>query len=188
MLPSQIAARFANPGMIESWFINFLTDAGLEIKEDKSIASLTVYDQNSVGSTARVVYFQGTLTPADTNMLNNFVRPSSEHMVIYGIRIESAAGIGPNAGFNYVPGTGGFPQLENGIITVVVNGVKVLVDYPLAEALNGLTTKDQGLILLDEPIIWPGEEQVEITFVTKATTPDATAKMRVSLIGIGLVS
>jgi hypothetical protein len=188
MIPAQLARQFRAPKKMEKDFLNYLAAAKLTINQSKSIASIAYYHQLLIDTAPTLNFFTGTLTPEDTN-LNEFVRPESEHAVIYGIRIAVGDGSTPLASTQpYTPGTGNNAAIENSTITVTNNNVVVLEDYPLTEALESLTTKDDGLILLDENIIWAGQTSLSIRWTSKSAVSETTnLPLRITLVGIGLI-
>lgn len=188
MLPEAIRKRFAAPGQIEREFLGYLEEAGLEINQSKTIASVVYYHQQVV-TADNTPFFNGTFDDANTNIQgSSFVRPESEHFVIYAIRVSSnVGGTSPSEAF-YVPGLSGVAALSNSTMTINNNKVTDLNVYPLAEALSSLTTKDIGLIMLDEPIIWAGQTSLILTLQKLGlATFAANTHVRFSLIGIGLI-
>ena len=188
MLPEAIRKRFANPGDLEREFLNYLEEAGLEINQSKTIAQVNYYHQQAVTQDV-VQFFNNNYTAALTNIEgNSFVRPESEHVVIYAIRVSSNVGGASPDGVFYTPGILGNGPLDNAVISINNNKVTDLNVYPMGEALDNLTTKDQGLILLDEPIIWAGQTTL-ILSLKKLTALAYTTNtnVRFSLIGIGLI-
>jgi len=185
MLPLSIQNRFKNPGALEKHFIAYLQKAGLEISNSKTISSQALYHQVNVGGSLVNTFFTGTLTTGETNIEGSFVRPQSEHFVIYGIRIFE--GIDSSViDTNWVAGIT-TAEIENGNFTITNNSEVELKNYPMTEALAGLTTKDQGLILLDQPIIWAGQTSLSLVFSMFSTPGSADANVRIQLLGMGLI-
>lgn len=187
MLPQEIRRRFKNPGDIELEFLDYLKAAKLPIDNSKSIASVSYYDaKNTNGAGVFTFFGSSPLVSANTNVPgNNFVRPASEHAVIYAIRIESAAA--DVAVATFVPGDSGDAALNKSVFTLTNNGVIEEKNFPISEALSGLTTRDQGIILLDEPIIWAGQTELSIQIDTKGFALPAVFATKFKLIGIGLI-
>jgi hypothetical protein len=188
MLPEAIRKRFAEPGRLEKEFLAYLKKAGLKINQSKTIAQLEYYHQLAMTQDV-TQFFSGNFDEELTNIQGaSFVRPESEHMVIYAIRIKTNIGGAAPDGVYYTPGILSNGPLDNSVITINNNKVTDLNVYPLGEALDGLTTKDQGLILLDEPIIWAGQTSM-IASVQKLTSVAFTANtnLRFGVIGIGLI-
>ena len=187
MLPASIRKRFASPGLLERQFLDYLEQANLNIDNSKTIASQSLYHQLNVSANTVNEFFTGTFVAADTNVPgSNFVRPQSEHFVIYAIRILTGSS-DADTDVLYTPGNpGGDVGLSNSVLTITNNNVTELKNYPLTEALSDLTTRDQGLILLDEPIIWGGQTELKATMQLKAGAYAALA-VRVELLGIGLI-
>lgn len=190
-LPLAIRNRFKHPGQAENEFMNYIKKANLPFDNDKTIASVAYYHAVLINSATNAEFFAGNFVANNTNVPgNSFVRPNSEHALIYAFRVAVGDGTGQNPAEQvYTPGTGANIDFDNSIITVSNNGTIVLRDFPLSEALDGLTTRDQGLIMLDEPILWAGQTSMPITWKTKSqvgTTDDICLK--ITAIGLGLVS
>jgi len=184
MLPNSIRQRFASPGKLENEFLNYLEKANLTFDNSKTIASQTLYHQATMTANG-YVFFDGDFVQAETNVPgSNFIRPQSEHFVIYAIRIETAADQTVNP---FVPGTNTNLPLNNSVITINNNNVTELKNFPCSEALGALFTKDLGLITLDEPIIWGGSTQLTINLKPKQGAFVPPFAVRIKLIGIGLV-
>lgn len=185
MLPLSIQNRFKNPGSLEKHFINFLQKAGLEISNSKTIASQTLYNQVNTGANLNSSFFtDGQPDLTNSNIVGSFVRPQSEHFVVYAIRIffgssDVLAETDWEPGLNNVIG-------KNATMTITNNSEVELKNYPLNEALDNLTTKDQGLIILDQPIIWAGQTSLSVNFQFR-TAGGADDNYRVQLIGLGLI-
>ena len=191
MIPTQLIERFKEPGELEREFKSYINMAGLQIDQSKTIAAVAYYDQKGIVAPGGVDvnFFAGTFDETLTNVGASYRRPESEHFVCYGIRFA----VDPLAGAPFndaapVPGTNNLARFDNAVITVTNNGVVELRNYPISEALFGLTTKDQGLILLDEPIIWGGNTNLTVLMETKGNLFIADDVLRLTLVGIGLVS
>jgi hypothetical protein len=187
MLPASIRKRFAQPGLMERQFLDYLEQANLRIDNSKTIASQSLYHQINVTGNTVTEFFTGEFLNADTNVPgSNFVRPQSEHFVIYGIRILTGTSDTETDVYYNAGNPSADAGLSNSVLTVTNNNVTELKNYPLAEALSDLTTRDQSLILLDEPIIWGGQTELKATLNLKASLYTALA-VRVELVGIGLI-
>jgi len=189
MLPAAIRARLKNPGALQKEFVTYLEKAGAKITITKNIASVSYYDTKTIGANKRLEFFKGDPVTGSTNIsTGSFIRPESEHALIYAIR----AFTGTNAlitDANYsAGGQNAFAHYTNSFFSVVNNGVTVLKDYYTAEGLTGLFTKDQGLIDLDEPVLWLGQTECPIDWTTFTTTTLATTHLRFEYLGIGLIS
>lgn len=188
MLPEAIRKRFANPGELENEFLSYLQEAGLEVNQSKTIAQVDYYHQLAVTGDV-TSFFSGNFSQPLTNIQGaSFIRPESEHVVIYAIRISTNIGGATPDGVFYTPGILGNGPLDNCVFSINNNKITDLNVYPTGEALDGLTTKDQGLILLDEPIIWAGQTALILQLAKLTTLPfTALTNVRFSLIGIGLI-
>jgi hypothetical protein len=187
MLPASIRKRFATPGLMERQFLDYLEQANLRIDNSKTIASQSLYHQLNVTANTVNEFFTGTFVQADTNVPgSSFVRPQSEHFVIYAVRILTGTS-DTETDVLYTPGNStGDIGLSNTVATVNNNNITELKNYPLTEALSDLTTRDQGLIMLDEPILWGGQTELKVTLNLKAGAY-TTLAVRIELLGIGLI-
>lgn len=187
-MPLLIQKMFANPGQLQEDFLNFLEAAKLPPQlNEKTIAYASWYQQKSVSGASSGKFFTGTYTAADTNMPSDFVHPQSEHNVVWAIRVSSVIDLSTQA--YYTPGVSGDPSLDNATLTVINNGEVVLQSFPLAEALQDLTTKDNGIIELAEPFVWAAQTTLKMELEAadgQSFTTDLN--VRLNTIGLGLVS
>ena len=201
MLPIQIERRLEQPKKLERDFINYLLSANCPIDNSKTIATNVLY-HGLVGSGSSVMqFFTGAFVENQTNIVGQFIRPQSEHFLIYGIRVywASEAPEVPGTfqtdwqrGFsNTTPNAAltGDPVLTNATIDITTNGVLQIKALPLTEFNNDLTTKDRGTCFLDQPIVW----EAQTSLILEANTNDTTIQFnssnafRFDLVGIGLV-
>ena len=93
LIPSLVLQHLQNPAQIEKLFIQYIEKAGLRIDNSKTIAGIAYYhkQQFAAGETSKK-YFTGTYNENETNMPgNSFIRPQSEHSLIWAIRSSGAA-------------------------------------------------------------------------------------------------
>ena len=86
MLPLTIQKRLASPGKLENEFLNFLRKANAPIDQSKTIAYQVLTDSKLTGGQNNVEFFTGDFVQNRTNIDGSYIRPSSEHFLIYGIR------------------------------------------------------------------------------------------------------
>jgi hypothetical protein len=190
MTPIQILNRFKNPKAFQNAFMNFLEKNNLVFQQSKTLAELVRYDQKSIGGASSVQFFAGGFDQGNTNLLNQFTPPESEHMVIWGVRVLSTDDVqDPVYNTTWVEGNSNEPTIQNAKLSIKNNSVEVLRDYPLADFIPDLTTKDVGLITLSEPIVWAGQSNCIATLKTADGTSTFTADtgIRIEYIGIGLI-
>ena len=191
MIPSLLGQMIANPGLFEQQFLEFLEKGGYDTKGvAKTIAKVEYYNFKTMAGLQAQTFFTGTYVERETNIPgSDFVRPKGEHFVIYAIKIEEAAGAATFDLTDWVPGANSV-YAKNANISVKINGVDRLLTIPLASALQDSTTADQGLIMLDEPIIWGGEVKAEVSVSSRDALVRGAANswLRITLVGIGLVS
>lgn len=184
MIPISVQKQFANPDGLQDNFMNFLSENNLKFTTSKTLMSVSFYDQLNVGLVTQAQFYQGAATPARTNVGSSFDRPVSEHVAIYAIRIFE----GLNANITqtvWTASNNAVATLQNATMSIVNNGVRVLRKYPLTDFLADLTTKDHGLVMLDEVMLWAGNTEMEVT-VEFDNAPILNTNLRVELVGYGL--
>lgn len=190
MIPELLGNMIANPLMFEDQFINYLTKLGFDCTQvEKTIGKMSLYHFQTTAGLAEQKFFTGNFVAAQSNVPgNNFVRPLGEHFVIYAIKIEQATGAN-YAALDWVPGAGDV-FAKNSVLTVKINGLDRSTKMPLAEAQENLTTSDNGMIVLDEPIIWGGQVPMVATVTSNDSTVVGAAQswLRITFEGIGLFS
>lgn len=206
MLPLSIQKRFAQPGKLEAEFLNYLRKANAPIDQSKTIAYEVLYHGLDVSNQSSVDFFTGALVQNQTNIRGSFVRPQSEHFVIYGIRgYQYLNPEGPLQNF-CIPWVKGFTatrftedvsecSIVNAQMSVQVNSVRMLKYVPLTEFDNVLTTKDRGTMILDQPILWQGQTELKLTVETndanttlgRINQGEGAQYLRFDLVGIGLI-
>jgi len=191
MLKKETLLRIKNPGAVEKMFINYLNKTGYKVDNSKTIATQVLYDTQQIGGLTNVKFFTENFVSANNNLPgNSFIRPSSEHFIIYAIMVETSDdGNTPLTTNVYNRGLLPFPDLENGTMTIVNNGLVELRECPLTEFDGDSTaTNQRAWKQLDQPIIWGGETNLSIALNTANQIPfDQDLSARVTLIGIGLI-
>ena len=194
MLPLEMATRLKYPGKIEEAFLNYLKKSGASINQSKTIASQILYHQKIIEGLNSVSFFTGTSTDQDTNINGGFVRPESEHFLIYAIRVSLAErGVIPNtADTVYSPGVLGSVVtdafiVEKANLSITVNSLRVLKNLPLTE-FDGEETDDTiGMFLLDEPILWQGQTELKALIQSNDNIAFSATNLRLEFFGIGLI-
>ena len=190
MTPIQILNRFKNPKAFQNAFMNFLAENNLVFQQSKTLAELVRYDQKAIGGSSTAQFFAGNFVQGNTNLLNQYTPPESEHMVIWGIRMFfNGDGNDPTYDSIWAEGNGNEPTLQNAKMSIKNNSVEVLRDYPCTDFIPDLTTKDIGLITLSEPIVWAGQTNCVLTLKTADPTVNFTddVAVRIEYVGIGLI-
>lgn len=190
MLPVQIEKRFKFPKQLQKEFINYLRVSGAKISQDKTIASQVLYHSKAVGVTTSETFFNGAFSSDATNIVGQFIRPESEHFVIYGIRMYTSNVAGTASEQIWTRGLGTIVRdnLRSAYISIDVNGLRVLKNFPTAEFDEDLTTKDQGTAYIDEPILWQGQTDLKLNLQSPDATPFGLNQwVRFDLVGIGLI-
>jgi len=206
MLPLTIQKRLANPGKIENEFLNFLRQANAPIDQSKTIAYQCLYDSKLVTGENQVDFFTGNFVQNRTNIDGAYVRPSSEHFLIYGIRASYVTlfpaeevtnwNLGFARGFTSADAFASQPQqpFTQSQISVQVNSVRLNKYIPLTEFDNNETAGSRGTIYLDQPILWQGQTEMKITLETNSpdivfpgTTGEAESAVKFDLFGLALI-
>jgi len=203
-LPIQIQKRFANPGQLENAFINFLTKANLPIQQSKTISSQVLYDAKRVDGFQSVELFTGNYDPARTNIEGDYVRPASEHFLIYGIMASYCTQTDAEVSNGQFQWKKGFTSddafadapavpFQNCQISLQTNSVQYLKRIPSTEWDGELKTDDSGWCKLNTPILWSGQTSLVLTIETNdqsITFPVSAGNqtfVRFDLYGIGLI-
>lgn len=188
MLKQQLIQQFRNPKRLQIAFINFLKANKTPITVDKTIAYSVLNDSKEIGGLRVVDFFSGVNVPLATNIDGDMVRPESEHLVIYKIRVYNSPGE-TLATANYNRGIGGTPSLQNATIDIYSNGVRGLKNIPLADFIQDATSSlnDRGTLTLDEPIIWQGQTPFKLQLTDKSGLTLPPGALRFDLVGIGLI-
>ena len=206
MIPLQIQKRFANPGQLENDFMNYLSKANLPVQQSKTISTQVLYDAKRVDGFQSVEFFTGNYNALNTNIEGDYVRPASEHFLIYGI-MGSFANPVPDANvtngqYDWVKGfttTNAFADtqqipLQNAQVSIEINSVRYNKYIPTTEWDGELKTDASGWCYLNTPILWPGQTSLTLTLETNAqniTFPQpaqgSQTFVRFDLYGIGLI-
>jgi len=188
MLPNGLMNYLANPGIIEDQIKAYFTNQNYKIENEKTVAGTTYYHYLPVATLTSVEFFSGVLVPAQTNVPgNNFIRPQSEHQLIYGVRLESATTVGGGDN-DWTPGCID-AWGKNCTFSITSNGVIMVKDIAVSEALENLTTTDNGLITFKIPFIWGGQEELKLTMKSKGNVAgSANTFYKWTLQAVGLIS
>ena len=198
MLPLSIQKRFAQPGKLEQEFLNYLRRANAPIDQSKTIAYDVLYHGLNVSNQSQAEFFTGALVQNQTNIRGSFVRPQSEHFVIYGIRGYQSVpdevtnfNVTWKKGFTSTDATADTPDgiLMNAQMSIQINSVRMNKYIPLGEFDNELTTKDRGTLILDQPLLWQGQTELKLTVETNdpANLFLENQYLRFDLLGLGLI-
>jgi len=194
MLPEEMEARLKFPGKIEEAFLNYLKKSDAKVNQSKTIATQILYHQKEVLGLNSVDFFTGQKDADGSNINGSFVRPESEHFVIYGIKCY----LSPNGGTPitadriYENGILSNPNLVdfvplNAVFSVTINSVRVLKNVPLTEFDSLSTAETGGFFLLNEPLLWQGQTELKLNLKAKTGQTFNDESMRFELVGIGLI-
>lgn len=203
MLNEETTYRLFNPGKIETMFINYLIAAKQPIGQSKTIASRSIYHQKQITGLEKINFFSGQYLATETNLEGStFQRPLSEHFVITAVKFSIAQN-GASVAANDVVYTDGISgninigvssfKLQKATFSMEVNGIRYLKNVPLSESDALDDTDNQGIIQLNEPIIWPGNTNAEILVSSKPGQPFGDTGLgefqflRVELLGLALI-
>lgn len=189
LMPSFILKQIFNPKTFEEAFKAYLKLGDASFETSKTLQPVVYQHARALGATNNASFFDGDGAVSNTSLNNmtgeNFVRPNTEHALIYAIRLADGIGADLTA-ISFTPGLTASPQIANGQMTVQTNSQVALKKYIPSESLSGLTTRDQGIIMLSQPIWWLGQTDLEFSFATAngANTP-ANYALEVKLLGLG---
>lgn len=189
MIPQAAWNELLNPGQSPTLLKAYFSKDGYPIDHEKTYGSMALYHWKTVALLSTVEFFTGVFQNAQTNIGNNsWVRPASEHMMIWGVRIESAVEAQANASPDFTPGSID-AWGKNCTLTIYANGTVQLKDYDLSEALENLTTRENGVIPLAIPFTWAGQEELTATLKNKQGNAGAAdTYYKIVLIGAGAFS
>lgn len=188
LIPSLVLQHLSNPANIENLFIQYIKKAGLTITNSKTIAGVGYFHKkNFVAGQNAATFFTGAFSPLETNLPGNgFIRPESEHFLIWGMRVETNVVALRDA--VWVPGVDSSAFLYNTLATLTTNSEVKLKKFPLSEALSDLTVRDNGLIPFAEPIFWGGQQELSILVENgDGSLAPALQFMKLTLIGLALI-
>ncbi len=188
MIPSLILQHMASPKKIENMFIAYIKAAKLPIDASKTIAGVAYFHKQNFGLDKSATFFSGTFDKTLTNVPgNSFIRPASEHLLIWAVRIQTALGLQPTSTI-YTPGVDLSAFLAALQMTITTNSDVKLKDFPLMEALSDLTVRDNGIIPLAEPIFWGGQQDMKVEMINGDDVVSAGQdNLWCGLIGMGLI-
>lgn len=184
-------SRFINPGQTERNFLNYLKESKAKISQSKTIAKQVLNNSKYAAAVNTVTFFTGEPVPVETNVTGSFERPESEHFLIYGIRFYSS-----KKDFRTIPTSSVFqrgdtdltPEINNAIVNVECNSIRVLKNVPMDKfSFVNTSSNNLGTMLLDEPILWQGQQELLITISTKDGSNFDDVSLRFDLVGIGLI-
>ena len=206
-LAPQTSSRLANPGLFENQIRNYFRASNNVVQQSKTIAGRQIFDAKNCDGATEVTLFSGTYNQEVTNLEGSYVRPSSEHVIIYGIRVFTDNGT-TTANFNAgdCVWQKGFTTGNNPIatgdtsselpapainVTLVCNGVVYLQSVWGMDMDSDIGTMARGVLFLNNPIVWPGQTSLELTFSLQQSSIGsvypANYSVRADLLGVGLI-
>ena len=191
-IPQDVQRQFAKPGAVQKEFLTYLQKAGYEINQDKTIAHVAYSCiQVAAGGETRLEFFNQRVNGFTRFQQNTpDERPESEHAVVYAIQILSGNAVRyPGLNLNAT-------QAQNLVLlTANINNVtkldgvdvsNLISDNGVAPATYAQAFANSGVIVLQEPLIWGGQESAIFTLeFGNALVADDT--IQVALYGMGLV-
>jgi hypothetical protein len=186
MIPQHLINSVLNPGMFDQKVKEYFQAANYEISNDKTLAGTSYFHWLNIGGLAQADFFTGTFNNAQTNVPgSNFVRPQSEHQLIYGMRVFTTGDVTVN--LNWLPGADD-DWTQNAIFTITSNSVVMVKDYDMNDSLPNLTTRENGAIPFQIPFIWGGQEELKINVRNKSgANAPANFGLKLELLAVGLV-
>jgi len=178
--------RLKDPKGFKNDIIKYMIAQGAQPNIEKSISSVVWYHEQIVPlATLNAEYFTGQFIQSDTNIESNFTPKQDEHSIITGIRIfqgDDTTTVSNSAWGDLVE-----PKLQNGQFTITSNGIVVVKNMSMRDALVAQTGKFQGLIPLKELVFWQGQTELKLNVTFKGANL-ADLALRFELVGVGLVS
>jgi hypothetical protein len=182
----KLVAHLKSPFLLQESVVKFFEDRGLNISQQKVLATLIRQNSQAVVGLTNAAFFTGTLNPSNgsTNM-KQFIPSEGEHMLITAIRcLDGAAATFPTT--DWQDGVGD-ATTKNGKFSISVNRTVRLADTPLTVFGEVSTDPDNGYLILDEPILWPGQQELIINVAWDTVPATANQNLRFELSGIGLI-
>lgn len=214
-LTPQAAARLANPGLFEEQIRNYFRASNNVVQQSKTIADRYIYDAKNCDGQTEINLFTGAYNQNVTNLEGSYVQPSSEHVIIYGMKFHTDNGttaanfadglcdwqLGFTTGNNpiFSAGGGATPSGDTADLTselpapalnvsLETNGVVYLRQVWGGDWDSDLITASRGVLYLNVPIIWAGQTSLSVTVSTQEGTDfPANYNIRCELLGIGLI-
>jgi len=206
-LAQQTSSRLANPGLFENQIRNYFRASNNVVQQSKTIADRQIFDAKNADGLTEVTLFSGTYNQEVTNLEGSYVRPSSEHVIVYGIRVFTDNG---SDTATFTSGDcvwqKGFTTGNNPIatgdtsseipapainVTLVCNGVVYLQSVWGMDMDSDIATMSRGTLFLNNPIVWPGQTSLELTFSLQQASIGsvfpAKYSVRADLLGVGLI-
>jgi hypothetical protein len=180
-------------GVLASLLTKFFHDNYGKTNLPKVAADFALYDQKTTGGALTTQFFTGAYSANNANMPGgSYILPESEHAVIMGIRVLS----GSNAALLSTDWQYGVSDAvsKQGYLTIQTNGQTVLTKLPLTAfnpnqlgaAIAGVTSDDQGMYWLMEPLVWLGQTDMIATLNFPAA-PAANANIRIEYHGVRFI-
>ena len=183
---TELEERLAAPKRMKEDFIRFCEANGFDVDMNKTITTLSLYDQVDISGVSTVKLFTGQLTTDRTNIRDSFQRPQSEHVIIYGLRIFQGDNVVTLSDSDWTEVVAA--AIKNAVISIEVNGVIQLRNLPLTDLLQDQTGEYYAKLPLLEPIFWGGQTGLVATVDFKGTNSLASTSLRVELLSYGATS
>jgi len=160
----------------------------------KICADFIIFDQLAAAGATNLSFFNDQYTAARSNFPGgSFVAPNSEHMLILGVKMLSAANASVPAS-DWQPGVED-AALKNGQLDIQVNGVKQITSLPLtafdpneiSATTSGRTDGGRGMFYLYEPIVLLGQQQLVANAKFPTGSGTANINLRMELHGIRFI-
>ena len=212
MTSAQIIRMLKNPREIYDLLIGLFKAENLAINQEKTLANVEYFDRLHMGTAFSQVFFKGGEATLPRTNLASFMKPESEHTLIYAIRIM--IGVDPSVTVEAVDpdpplspaavkalaaasvcnptqwvnlNTVSDPALSAAVLTININGTIVLNSYPLAAFYADVESGDDySVISLEVPIVWGGQSRLFATIETQGKEFSDQC-LQLSFVGIGLV-
>ena len=180
--------RFQSPGEWQESLRRWLKANGQEVTQEKVLMDMILFHELKFDAAAKVyTFFQGSVDPSAnsvTNVTGNMSRNTGEHFIIVGMRLMT----GVNATLSATAWTFGVADADvrNGNVNFLNNTTQVLRNIPGTAFNPNLTTEDQGIHWLSEPLLWAGQTPISVPLVLQNVIATVNTNVRMELIGFGL--
>lgn len=144
-------------------------------------------DYNQAKTIAKTVFFYNAVVVGNpiVNFLVNGQNPASEHFMISAIKMYDGANavlLSTNWALGVSDSLG-----KQGQLTINNAGTNEIINLPFTQFIPATNDSSSGLFILEKPIVWKAQTNLNIQAFFTTAVVTATYNMRIELIGIKMV-
>ncbi len=180
--------KFQNPHEWQDALRTWLHANKVEVSIEKVLMDMVLFHEiQYVAGQTQYKFFQGSVAATAnsiTNVVGSFARNQGEAFIIVGIRVMT----GVNASLAATAWTYGATDatVQNATYDYINNTTQVLRNMPCTTSNPNLTTDDEGIHWLSEPLLWVGNTPIQLNLNLLNGLAVANTNIRFELIGFGL--